>query len=239
MAANVDTIIISPSGDLILEVSQEEGGAQYAYRVDSNVLRQNSRYFENLLSDRFSEGQKLSAALSALKIAGSNIADASADDLPRISLVNIGRISKVSSIENLTADFLRVLHGQDLPAQPPVANLANIAVVADRFDAVPHIARFIQRKKYLQAVEAKTKGKSSTNLTEERVRQRLLIGVLLDHPPWVARYSKHLILRDSIQWKPAAELDDTAALWWDIPNGVEGGVTPIRSSAVTVLTSCR
>jgi hypothetical protein len=224
MAANVDTITISPSGDLILEVSQEEGGVQYAYRVDSNVLRQNSRYFENLLSDRFSEGQKLSAALSALKIAGSNIADASADVLPRISIVNVGRISKVSSIQNLTADFLRALHGLDLPAQPPVANLANIAVVADRFDAVPHIAKYIQRKKYLQTVEAKTKGKPSTNLSEERVRQRLLIGLLLDHPPWVARYSRHLILRDSIQWKPAAELDDTAALWWDMPNDIEGGV---------------
>lgn len=225
MSGETEVIIIEPAGDLILDVSQQEGGARFSYRVESETLQQSSRYFENLLSDRFSEGQNLSAALDALKIAGhSNIADVPADALPRVSIVNVGRLSKVSSIQTLTADFLRALHNQDLPAQPPIANLANLAVVADRFDALPYFARYIQKKKFLQIVDAKTKSRSSISLGEERIRQKLLIGLFFDYPSWVTRYSKHLILRDSVQWRPGVEVDDTAALWWDIPNGVEGAM---------------
>ncbi|KAF2265177.1 hypothetical protein CC78DRAFT_462259 [Lojkania enalia] len=215
--------IIAPNGNLVLEVCQEDGGDQFTYRVDSEVLRQNSRYFENLLSDRFNEGQKLSAALDALKLAGhSNVADAPADALPRIAIADIGRISKVSTIHNLVADFLRALHGHNLSApNPPLANLANLAVVADRFDALPCLSRYIGRKKYLHAIDGKSRGRSTTSFAEERVRQKLLVGLLFDHPIWVTRYSKYLILRDSVQWKPGAQPNDAAALWWDIPNEVE------------------
>lgn len=222
---DMDATVIAPSGDLILEVCQEEGSTPFSFRVDSKILRQHSRYFENLLGDRFNEGQKLSAALDALKVAGhSNIADAPADALPRIPIVNVGRISKVSTIQNLTADFLRAIHDQDLPAQPPIANLANLAVVADRFSALPHFTTYVRRKRYLQTIDVKIKSKSGISLGEERIRQKLIIGLLLDHPPWVSRYSKHLILRDSEQWKPGAEDNETAALWQDMPNGVEGTV---------------
>lgn len=219
--------VISPGGDLILEVSQEEGGQSFAYRVDSKALQESSRYFENLLSDRFSEGQQLSAALEALKIAGhSNVADAPASTLPRIKIVNIGRIgiSKGSNIQNLTADFLRTLHGQDLAvSNPPVPNLANLAVVADRFDATEWLARYVNKKRFLHQIDAKSKNKASASPTEERVRQKLLVGLLFDQPQWVMRYSQHLIVRDSVQWRPGVvEDDESKALWWDLPNGVEG-----------------
>jgi hypothetical protein len=46
-------LVIAANGDLVLEVAQEEGGQQFSYRVDSKTLQHNSRYFENLLSDRF------------------------------------------------------------------------------------------------------------------------------------------------------------------------------------------
>lgn len=227
--------VIAPGGDLILDVCQEEGGTQFSYRVDSAALQQNSRYFENLLSDRFSEGKTLSAALEALKLAGhSNIADAPADALPRISIVHVGRISisKGSSIQNLTADFLRALHNLDLAvASPPVANLANLAVAADRFDAVSCLSKYIQRKKFVQAIDSKARGRPSPALTEERARQKLLIGLLLDHPVWVTRYSKYLIIRDSVRWQPGVEEDHTKALWWDIPNGIEGGSSPALNQA--------
>jgi hypothetical protein len=223
MAEQLDPINIEANGDLILDIRQQESDFGFLYRVDSRVVQQNSRYFENLLSPRFKEGQNLQAALGALKAAGyATPAEAPADALPKISIVDVGRISKVSTIQNLAADFLRALHDQQIPANPPVANLANLAVVADRFNALPHFTAYMRRKKYLQFVDAKVKGKSNTTLSEERVRQKLLVGFMFDHPPWVARYSKHLILRDSVQWKPGAEQDDTAALWWDLPNGVEG-----------------
>jgi hypothetical protein len=99
-----------------------------------------------------------------------------------------------------------------------VANLANLAVVADRFDAVACLSKHIQRKKYLQLIDAKSRGKPATTQTEERIRQKLFVGLLFDHPSWVTRYSKHLIMRDSVQWRPGIEEDHTKALWWDIPD---------------------
>jgi hypothetical protein len=219
MSGNNHTLGIAPGGDLILQISQEEQGAQFSYRVDATILQQQSRYFENLLSDRFSEGQALKVAIEALP----NIADAPSEHLHKINIINVGRISKISSIQNLVADLLRALHGQDLSVtSPPLANLANLAVVADRFDALSCLAKYIRRKKYLQLIDAKSKSRPLASQSEEKSRQKLLIGLLFDHPPWVTKYSKHLIMHDSVQWRPGFEPDNTLALWWDIPWGVEG-----------------
>lgn len=241
MSDEDDLLVIAPNGDLILDVSQEESSKQYSYRVDSKTLQQNSRYFENLLSGRFSEGQKLAAALKELNLAGhASLEDAPIETLPRIPIVNAGRIaiSKASSIRTLVADFLRAIHGLDLAVpNPPIANIANLAVVADRFDAVDCVARYVQRKKFLQLAEAKSKGRASPALTEERVRQKLLIGLLLDHPPWVTRHSKYLIIRDSVQWRPDAEEDHTKALWWDIPNGLEDEMIQRREYILETINS--
>ncbi|KAF2437942.1 hypothetical protein P171DRAFT_526698 [Karstenula rhodostoma CBS 690.94] len=239
MAEDDALVVIAPAGDLILDVRQAEGATRFSYRVHSKVIRDSSRYFENLLSDRFSEGEQLSAALEALKLAGhSDLADAPVDALPRIAIVDVGRTS-ASSIRNLVADFLRAIHGQDLSvAIPPVPNLANIAVVADRFDATDTLSRYVRRKKYGSLLDAKSaKGKISTGMTEERVRQKLLVGLLFDHAPWVTRYSKHLILRDSSQWQPGVEENHTRPLWWDLPNGVEDELIQRREYILEAINS--
>jgi hypothetical protein len=163
MSDEEELLVIAASGNLILDVAQEEGGQRCSYRVDSKILQQNSRYFENLLSDRFNEGVQLAKALDALKLGEhANIADAPVDVLPHIAIINVGRVAvaKASSIFNLLADFLRAVHGYGLAvANPPVANIANLAVVADRFDAVACLARYVQRKKYLQLLDAKSRRK--------------------------------------------------------------------------------
>lgn len=234
-------LVISAEGNLILDVAQEEGGQQFSYRVDSKILQQNSRYFENLLSDRFNEGQQLAKALEALKLSGHDtIRDAPVDVLPHISILNIGRVAvaKVSSIRNLLADFFRALHGLDLAvSSPPVANLANLAVVADRFDAFVYLSKYIQKKKYLQLIDTKSRSKLGSTQTEEKVRQKLYIGLIFDHATWIARYSKHLILRDSVQWRPDIEEDDTKAPWWDIPNGVENELIKRREYILETINS--
>jgi len=241
MSDDEDALVIAADGDLILDVAQEEGGQRFSYRVDSKTLQQNSRYFENLLSDRFNEGQRLTAALEALAMSSySKIADAPAHVLPHIAIVNVGRVAvaKASSIRNLVADFLRAIHGLDLAVtNPPIANLANLAVVADRFDAVAGLSKHIQRKKYLQLIDAKSRGKPAPTQTEERIRQKLFVGLLFDHPSWVTRYSKHLIMRDSVQWRPGTEEDHTKALWWDIPNGVEDELIQRREYILETINS--
>ncbi|KAL1598915.1 hypothetical protein SLS60_008060 [Paraconiothyrium brasiliense] len=239
MADNDALLVVAMAGDLVLDVSQAEGAPQFSYRVDSKTLRESSRYFDNLLSDRFSEGEQLSAALAALKRAGhSNLADAPIDALPRVTIVDVGRTS-VSTIRELLADFLRAIHGEDLSvAAPPVPNLANLAVVADRFDATETLSRYVRRKRYGALLDAKSaKGRISTGMTEERVRQKLLVGLLFDHAPWVTRYSKHLILRDSSQWQPGVEEDHTRPLWWNLPNGVEDELIQRREYILETINS--
>ncbi|KAH7406950.1 hypothetical protein DE146DRAFT_607834 [Phaeosphaeria sp. MPI-PUGE-AT-0046c] len=241
MTDDEDLVVVAASGDLILDVAQEEGSQRYSYRVDSKTLQQNSRYFENLLSDRFSEGQQLSAALQALRLSGySDIAEVSPEVLPHISIVNVGRIaiSKTSALQNLLADFLRAVHGLELvTSNPPVSNLANLAVVADRFDAVACLSKYVQRRKYAQVIDARARGKSSPTLTEERIRQKLFVGLLFDYPAWVIRYSKHLIMRDSTQWRPGVEEDHSKALWWDIPHGVEDEMIQRREYILETINS--
>lgn len=241
MSDEDDAITFASTGDLILDVAQDETDERYSYRVDSKVLRQHSRYFENLLSDRFNEGQQLSAALAALKLKGyPDMTEVPADELPRITIIHVGRIaiSKTSALQPLLADFLRAIHGLELAApNPPVANLANLAVVADRFDAVACLSTYVRRRKYLHIVDAKSRGKPNPTLTEDRVRQKLLVGIFFDHPPWVTKYSKHLIMRDSAQWKPGTELDHAKALWWDIPNAVEDEMIRRREYILETINS--
>jgi hypothetical protein len=236
-----DPLNIAASGDLILDVAQEENAQRYSYRVDSKMLQHHSRYFENLLSDRFREGQQLSAALEALRLSGySDIAQVSPEVLPHVAIVNVGRIaiSKSSALRALLADFLRALHGLDLGvSNPPVANLANLAVVADRFDAVACLSKYVQRRKYTHVIDAKSKGKANPVLTEERVRQKLFVGLLFDHPSWVTKYSKHLIMRDSVQWQPGVEVDHSKALWWDLPNGAEDEMIQRREYILETINS--
>jgi hypothetical protein len=160
--------------------------------------------------------------------------------LPHISILNVGRVAvaRVSSIRNLLADFFRALHGLDLAVpSPPVANLANLAVVADRFDAFAYLSKYIQKKKYLQLIDTKSRNKLGSTQTEEKVRQKLYIGLVFDHATWITRYSKHLILRDSVQWRPDTEEDDTKAPWWDISNGVENELIKRREYILETINS--
>lgn len=233
-------LVIARGGDLVLDISQDVGTPQYSYRVDSKVLQQTSRYFENLLSDRFSEGRQLASALKDLKVDSSGALEASVNKLPHIQIVNVGRIAiaKDSSLKPLLADFLHIIHGHDLTVtSPPLTNVANLAVVADRFDAVAVLSRYIQRKKFLQLIDVKTKGKPPPAATEDRVRQKLLVGLLFDYPAWVTKSSKHIILRDSVQWRPGTEEDHTKALWWDIPGGVEDELVQRREYILETINS--
>ncbi|OJD34511.1 uncharacterized protein BKCO1_22000137 [Diplodia corticola] len=216
---------ISGSGDLLLRVKEDDDQEGFLYRVESGRLRAASSYFEKLLSGSFSEAANVAVHHERLRNQYSAMADVPADELPEVTIVDIGRISKVSTIKLITADFLRALHDQALgngKDAPPVTNMANLTIVADRFDALATFAHFVHRRKYLQMIDTKTKGKPAASLPEERVRQKLLIGALLDYPPWVKLYSKRLILGGSERWNNDAIDESESALWWDVPAGIEG-----------------
>ncbi|KAF2843561.1 hypothetical protein M501DRAFT_925618 [Patellaria atrata CBS 101060] len=231
-------IVISRAGDLILDVRDDISGESFSYRVEAELLRRASPYFANLFGGRFSEAASIFATHVKLGNLYPKVADASWQELPRVSISDIGRISKVNTIRNLTADFLRILHDLDLDVvPPPIPNLANLAIVADRFDAISYFSRYVSRRKFLQVIDAKSKGKALSVLTEERVRQRLLLGIMLDHAPWVVVFSKRLIITGSSKWKAEVSGDNSAALWWDLPNNVEEELISRREYVLETINS--
>lgn len=223
-ATNPNHIEISPQGDLVLSLFDHGKRQTYKYRVEADRLRQSSPYFARLLHpDKFAEGLRVSKEIAALRSKYTQIRNVPIVELPVVVLSDLGRISKVNSVKMLAADFLRVLHGQELSTpNPPVPNLANLAIVADRFDAVEPLSRYVRKRKMLQTLDAKTNRGAGANLTEERIRQKLLIGLLLDHGTWVSLYTKRLIIKNSSRWKPDASEDFEGALYWDLPRGIEG-----------------
>jgi len=229
----LDVAVITAVGDLVLEVSH--GGETFLYRVSVASLTKTSSYFKNLLEGDFDEGIQVQRKLKTLD--RNKIAELPYDALPLVKISDIGRISKVNTIRNLVEDFLNIVHGYALPKPPPVsnlANLANLAIVADRFDCLPSLIAADRRLKFIQANEKRT---NSGPDSEERTRQKLLIGILLDHSPWISISSKRLIICGSTCWKVDAVDDPDAALWWDLPRGIEEELVCRRNYLLETLES--
>lgn len=144
----------------------------------------------------------------------------SLEDLPMITIKDIGRTSSVKTIRGLMGDFLRVLHGLDpLASQPapPLVNIANLCVVADRFDALEALRAYFKSKRTLQLLDGKTPSLATKSLSEEKTRQRLFVGLMLHDPYWVWHASLRLMHQGWIDRLSP----DTASQWWDLPSGIE------------------
>ncbi|GAB7341810.1 hypothetical protein MBLNU457_g0137t1 [Dothideomycetes sp. NU457] len=142
------------------------------------------------------------------------------EDLPTITIKDIGRTSSVKTIRGLMGDFLRILHGLDpLTSQPapPLVNVANLCVVADRFDALDAMRAYFKSKRTLQLLDGKTPSLATKSLSEEKTRQRLFVGLMLHDPYWVWHASLRLIHQGWINRLSP----DTAPQWWDLPSGIE------------------
>jgi hypothetical protein len=194
--------IISPAGDVVLVVQRDACTEEICrYRVDSNTLKQASTYFSRLLDTTFQEGTQVAVAHAHLKTKYTNLdASVPADELPQVKIVDVGRISpSVKTIKPLMADFLCALHARDLiTLTPPLANVANLCIVADRFDCLVPWRTYCKNHKMIAALDAKSPTKVAVSWTEERTRQRLLVGIFLERKlgipsvpasdtPWMGR----------------------------------------------------
>ena len=211
--------VISNSGDLLLYVLHDLGNTNtqtHAYRVETSKLRRTSRFFDRLLSGPFAEAQRVAEELEHLRGKHNNVAEASVLELPSITIKDVGRVSVSKGVQQLMADLLRALHGQAMEGKVSVVpNIANLAVVADRLDALPSLSEYVRRHKLLRGKEM-----PESKLSEERLRQKIYVGILLEHEAWVTSPSQRLITRGSERWKPDAE-DTDAACWWNLPRGLE------------------
>ncbi|EME47223.1 hypothetical protein DOTSEDRAFT_96863, partial [Dothistroma septosporum NZE10] len=227
---------IAPDGDVVLSIRHEAAASAGVsrFRVRSSILKQHSRYFAGLLDGRFGEAQRIAEALIELQNHYISPGDAPSTELPSISIIDVGRISAVKSIEPLCTDFLASLHGQDTQGLPPVANLANLAIVADRFDALESIAAYVRRRRFIRAIDGKMTPKTDGGLSEERVRQRVLIGALLDHSAWLEKYSMRMIYKG---WVGRDDVDEATAMWWSLPRRLEDEISIRRDYILETIQS--
>lgn len=220
--AEIDGIvIISATGDVVLDAEAEEGGEVVLLRVDSTLLRHNSAYFDRLLDVKYSEGLAVAKHLEELRQSYSAIVDVLATELPHLKVSYLGQTS-VKTIRPLMTDFMNILHSQDHTSRKlPLVNLANLAIVTDRFDACPVVKRWAD-KKNLFISPSSVKAASNAIPSEESTRQRLLVGFLLKHESWVTGPSAQLIINGSSRWSDEDVEAPAAALWWDLPGSMEG-----------------
>lgn len=215
-------VIISATGDVVIDLEAEEGGGGelVSLRVDSATLKNSSPYFDRLLDVKYKEGLIVAKQLEDLRSKYPLVVDIPLNELPRLMISYLGQTS-VKTIRPLMTDFMNILHGQDRASRKlPLVNLANLAVVADRFDACPAVSRWAN-KKNLFTNPASVKATSATP-SEESTRQRLLVGFLLQHEPWVTGPSAQLILNGSSRWNDEDTPPPLSALWWDLPGSTEG-----------------
>ncbi|KAF2216221.1 hypothetical protein CERZMDRAFT_109171 [Cercospora zeae-maydis SCOH1-5] len=231
-------IAINAKGDIVLHIEHKTAVATLGqkYRVASAALKSTSRYFERLLDGRFGESARIEQQHVLLRDKYGTLDDAPSVELPVTAIEDIGRISDVKSIEALCTDFLLILHAKDTTTPLPTANLANIAIVADRFDALDTVRAYSSRKKLIRAIEGKTTSKAESNLSEERLRQRILVGLLLDHAPWLDRYSARLITSGSKSWTET-KAEENEVMWWNLPHGLEEELLTRREYILDMLQS--
>ena len=192
--------LLASGGDLVLDFqhTQTRGipSESIAFRVSIASITAHSTYFARLL-DRtgpFAEGATVARALDDLraKYAGSTAIPTT--ELPRVNIEEVGQISRVSSIKPLLLDFLGILHniriskeGVVRTAKMPMKNVANLAVVADRFGATGVVGTWVSNNISLNAPNTGEKG--ARDMGEEQVRERLCTGILLGLDRWVSTYS--------------------------------------------------
>lgn len=221
VATDDDGVIpVAAHGDIALQIDHETKGSKStcSFRVSTPALKTHSKYFERLLqAGRFGEGTSIEGQQKSLRERYQSMTEVPAAELPVVVVQDLGRISTVKSLSTLCMDFLYILHAKDTQTFPPVANLANLAIVADRFDALEIVKSYVKRKKMIRAIDGKTTPKVDNTLSEEKVRQRLLVAIMLDYPPWIEKYSARLITKGWV----GKEVDLCLALWWDLPRRVE------------------
>lgn len=197
--------------------------------VNTAKLRDSSPYFRSLLDrDKFNEGAHVVGIHERLKEQYHSIGDAPAAELPHVLIEDIGCLSRhVRPEESMTA-FLKIMNGVRFDASrqlhASLSWLANLVVIADRFDALPKMKQFVREYPWLMRKYASQWFKFSSKMQEEQIRQVLFCVILLGMPEWIASFSAPLVLHGSKAWADATEDGDHGErpLWWALPGGFEG-----------------
>lgn len=228
-----------------------------AYRVHLATLKQHSRYFTNLLGDtRFQEASVVAAKLEELTLAGEKPGEADAWKLPRVRITDDDEATRSAGREAVFGDMLRMLHGLDPIAKPVnMLYVVTLAVMADRFACAGAVRSHLAKLKFKWPPTAQPRlredGFSGLSLAaEELVRQKVLASWLLEWSTRFAGATRDLIMFGSHRWSVQYAEDDEdeapeagksavetrqEALWWYLPDELEGKCPPIPLPSLCVL----
>lgn len=234
-----------------------------AYRVHLATLKQHSRYFTNLLGDtRFHEASVVAARLEELTLAGEQPGEADAGKLPRVSITDDDEATRSAGREAVFADMLRMLHGLDANTKPVnMLYVITLAVMADRFACAGAVSRYLTTKlkfKWPATSQPRLRedGLSGLSLAaEELVRQKVLASWLLEWPMRFGAATRDIIMYGSHRWSVQYTEDDDVdeepeaagktavevrqeAVWWYLPDELEGKCPPSLLSLSLSLSLC-
>jgi hypothetical protein len=204
-----------------------------AYRVRLDILKKNSLYFSNLLSNpQFSETRLIATNHGELAARNVQPADAEARDLPWIQITDDDEATRIAGREQAFEDILHIMH-----SQPPrttkvtMSYVSTLAIIADRFDCAASVSRSLSTElkfKWPLTNNRPLRDESGRPTEAEKVlRQKVLAAWLLGQPVRLQHASRELILRGSRLWSADQSLPETedenslTAAWWNLPDGLE------------------
>jgi len=206
-----------------------------AFRVDLTVLKMQSKYFDKLLGDsHFKEANDIADAFSALSLTNVSPKDADVKDLPWVKIHDDDEATSYAYRENVFADLLRILHGQDVKTsqtQITMSFMTTLAVLADRFNCAASVSKYMTtRLKFKWPATNLRKpprddGNGFSTMSRENesvIRQKILVSWLLNQPGKFQAATKELIMNGSCRWSSFEEEDETTgATWWYLQDGLE------------------
>ena len=226
-------VTIATDGDVYVDISDQRTGIQRCYRCSRNILRGNSEYFDVLLDPvKFGEGRGAEAKIEALLQQYRDIGSIPSSKLPHVNISVVGNLPKDCTLTSMVVRlFLKIVHD---PATPwPLARsqsletVALLAIVADRLASTRVVGYYLRGQK-LDIALLKERRAATAHQLELDHRQRLLAGFTFKFPSWVKLSSTALTVdgpkrqtTTSLESSDEETLEDNA-LWWRLPNGVEG-----------------
>jgi hypothetical protein len=212
--------------------------ARVGYRVQLAVLKQSSKYFDNLLSDtRFAEAKAIEASLQLLSLKNVKPSEADVKDLPVVRIHEDDEATRTADQETAFGDLLRILHRKQSTSKAvTMHHLAVLAVLADRFDCTATVSRYLNAMKHkwpaTQTKLSKNDGPALTRAAEETLRQKILVSWLLDQPLKMHAATRELIMYGSRRWLALGDEENVSgAAWWDLPDDLESELSPVSQTA--------
>ncbi|KAI9673747.1 MAG: hypothetical protein M1829_003984 [Trizodia sp. TS-e1964] len=227
LQAATNILVVAEKGDLILDIKHRADSEPKCYLVSTARLRNVSAYFRVLLHpSKFKEGAIVQEAHARMREKQNRLSQEVINDLPHISISDIGPVAFTEGRENPMMDLLQVLHGNPIASvtHPTLSQVANLGIVADRFECLPLIVDYAHRENLFRASAIKVKGANRTTRRsiEDRWRQKIVVGWYLNDRDFMWTCSKRLILRGSSRWSGDDSSQDSEHSWLELPFDLEG-----------------